>query len=336
MSPESNNASPDESVAVLQEKQRLQQAKTFDKWIEGVLKEQRASRRWKIGFRFGLLTLFAISLANTLYLIYLAVPLSDDPVDHLGIVKVEGPIAPNTEANADRVNDGLRRAMADENAKAVVISIDSPGGSPVQSQRIYDEMRHLEGQYPDKPLIALIGDIGASGAYYIASAATEIYSAPSSIVGSIGVISASFGWTELMDKVGVERRVFTAGENKAFMDPYRPLQPDQTEYWQTLLNTTHEQFIADVKAGRGDRLDVENPDLFSGLVWTGAQAKGLGLIDDTKTLEQLAREIVGEVELVDYTPRLGPFDRLAKKVGPFVSAMVGLDYSESPIRMTMP
>lgn len=157
-----------------------------------------------------------------------------------------------------------------------------------------------------------------------------------SIVGSIGVISASFGWTELMQKVGVERRVITAGENKSFMDPYQPLPPAQTEYWQTLLNTTHQQFISDVKAGRGDRLDTQNPELFSGLVWTGSQAKDLGLIDDTRTLEQLARDLIGEVKFVDYTPRLGPLDALAKKVGPFVSAIFGMEFSGAPIRMTMP
>jgi protease-4 len=326
-----------EDVSVLREKQRLQQLETLDTWIGGILTEERRSRRWKIFFRLVFAGFILFSMFNTFYFFYVAVPSqSESTSPHIGIVDVKGVIDIDQEANADRINEGLRQALEDKNTKAVVLNINSPGGSPVQSQRIYNEIRYLEGKYPDTPVIAWIGDIGASGAYYVASAAETVYAAPSSLVGSIGVINASFGLEGLIDKLGVERRVFTAGENKAFLDPYSDISDEQASFWRGVLSTTHSQFIRDVQAGRGDRLTKDNPDLFSGLVWTGEQAQALGLIDGVKTLEELSRELVGEVNLHDYTPHLSPLERLTKKMGPVVQAALGLSSdSLSPVRLEL-
>ena len=183
-------------------------------------------------------------------------------------------------ASADNVVSSLRAAFEDKKTKGVVLRINSPGGSPVQSGYIYDEIKRLRGLNPDVKVYAVISDLGASGAYYIASAADEIYADKASLVGSIGVTAATFGVVGAMDKVGVDRRVYTSGEHKAFLDPFQPQKPEETEFWQGVLETTHKQFIASVKSGRGDRLKVEqHPELFSGLIWSGEQALELGLVD---------------------------------------------------------
>ena len=195
-----------------------------------------------------------------------------------------------------------------------MLVINSPGGSPVQAGYIYDEVKRLRAEYPDKKVYAVIKDIGASGGYYIAAAADEIYADRASLVGSIGVTAASFGFVDLMEKMGVERRNFTAGEHKSFLDPFAPLQEDEKEFWETVLESTHKQFIQRVKEGRGERL-VEADKLFSGLIWNGEQARDLGLIDDLGSPAMVAREIIGEEKLQDYTLKPSPLDEFTRRFG---------------------
>jgi len=328
--PPGQSLSPDEAL-------RHQQWETFDKWMESTITERRRSRRWKVFFRLLFIAFLFASLANTVYFLHFAAAGKEELVErHLGIVDVKGVIDADEEATASRINEGLRRALEAEQIAAVVLRINSPGGSPVQSQRVYEEIRFLEEEHPDTPILAWVEDMGASGAYYIASAAQDIYAAPSSLVGSIGVISSGFGFRDAIDKLGVERRVFTAGENKAFMDPFTPVTEDQRDFWESVLSSTHEQFIADVKAGRGDRLKGGD-DIFSGLVWTGEQAKGLGLVDEVLTLEQLSRKLIGNVELRNYTPRLSTLERLTKGFGPMVQSLLGLEsHRNAAVRYEMP
>lgn len=314
---------------------RLAEVQMMDRWVGGVLAEQRRSRRWKIFFRLLFALIVIAGLCLSAYAMFLAQGDGGSASRrHLGVVEVNGPIDANGQANAERIIEGLQRAWRDPGADAVVLHVNSPGGSPVQSQRVYDEIRYLEAQ-GDKPILAVIEDIGASGAYYMASAADRIYASPASLVGSIGVISAGFGLEHAIDKIGVERRVFTAGDNKAFMDPFSQISPGQREFWQSVLDTTHRQFIDAVKAGRGDRLS-DDPELFSGLVWTGEQAKSLGLVDDIANLEQLSRARLGEVSLEDYTPSLDPWSLFSNKLTSAAAHWLGLDSAASPVRYQLP
>lgn len=319
-----------EDAETLRERQRLTQLEMMGRWIDGVLVEQRRSRRWKLFFRFLFSALLLAALAMAAYSLYSASQPSVPTSPHLGLVKVEGVMDSEAPASAERVIEGLNRAWESESAAAVVVQINSPGGSPVQSQRIHQEIMRLREQ-GDKPIIAVIEDLGASGAYYIASAADEIISAPSSLVGSIGVIFASFGLEEAMDRLGVERRIFMAGENKAFLDPFSSITSDQREAWQEVLDTTHQQFIDAVKAGRGDRL-TEDDELFSGLIWSGEQAVALGLVDELGSLDGLARELLEEPHMRDYTPRLDPFERLSRQFGRVALEWLGVPSSQSPVR----
>lgn len=209
--------------------------------------------------------------------------------------------------------------------KGVILRINSPGGSPVQSGYVYDEIRRLRSLHPDIKLYAVISDLGASGAYYIASAADQIYADKASLVGSIGVTAAGYGFVGTMEKLGVERRTYTSGEHKSFLDPFQPQKADETQFWQGVLDTTHRQFIASVKQGRGDRLkDKDHPELFSGLVWSGEQALPLGLIDGLGSASSVARDVIGEKELVDFTVEESPFDRFSKKLGASVAEKLAL------------
>ncbi|SDL71751.1 protease-4 [Modicisalibacter muralis] len=324
----------DEDADTLRERQRLAQLEMMDRWIGGVLTEQRRTRRWKLFFRFLFAALILASLALGAYGVFLASSVPLPTGKHLGVVKVEGVIDADSAASAERIIEGVRRAWEHPEARAVVLHINSPGGSPVQSQRIYDELRRLSA-LGDKPIYAVVEDIGASGAYYIAAGADAIYAAPASLVGSIGVIYAGFGLEQAIERLGVERRVFTAGENKAFLDPFSEIAPDQQDFWQQVLETTHRQFIDDVKAGRGDRL-VDDPRLFSGLIWTGEQALELGLIDGLKSLDQLARERLGEPRTRDYTPALDPFERFSRQFGRVAVEWLGLPRTVSPLRYELP
>lgn len=296
--------------------------KLIEKLVMSLQSEQRKSRRWGIFFK----ALTFIYLFALLFLLKGPMESGLDATtgEHTAVIEINGPIAADEEANADSIIAALRDAFDAKDAKAVVLRINSPGGSPVQAGYINDEIERLRGEHPDKKVYAVISDIGASGAYYIAVAADEIYADKASLVGSIGVVAGGFGFTELMDKVGVERRLYTAGKNKAFLDPFSPEKPGEVDFWNGVLEATHQQFIAQVREGRGDRLK-ESDDLFSGLVWNGEQALQLGLIDGLGSTSYVARDIVGAEEVVDYSHKPSPFSQLIDDLG--VSVGSGLAHA---------
>lgn len=274
--------------------------------------ELKRHRRWGIFFKiltfiylFALLAYFLVNTSGSREI--------GATGGHTAVIEVSGLIADGAQAGADNVVGGLRRAMEHSDTQAVILRINSPGGSPVQSAYIYNEINRLRDLHEDIPIYSVIVDSGASGAYYIAAATEEIYANGASIVGSIGVTAAGFGFQELLDKLGVERRQFTSGEHKAFLDPFADIDPEEQALFETLLNDVHQQFIADVKAGRGDRL-ADNDKLFSGLFWSGSQALELGLVDGLKSTSELAREL-GYPQLVDFTYRPSPLERFAKNLG---------------------
>ncbi|MDX1693880.1 MAG: S49 family peptidase [Ketobacteraceae bacterium] len=274
--------------------------------------EQKKSRRWSNIFKGGILIYMFVALFVFKFGFGGDIAPATEP--HTALVNVKGMIADGYDANADSIVSGLRKAFEAEHSKAVVLRINSPGGSPVQSGMVYREILRLRDENPEKKVYAVITDVGASGAYYIAAAADEIYADQASIVGSIGVISDGFGFVEAIDKLGIERRIYNSGENKAMLDPFSPEDKEQTEFFQSVLNTVHQQFIEAVKQGRGDRLkDTET--VFSGLMWSGEQALPLGLIDGLGSPGYVAREIIGEEKVVDYTPKVSPFQNFADRLG---------------------
>ncbi|MES2818433.1 MAG: S49 family peptidase [Pseudomonadota bacterium] len=291
----------------------------LEKTLLAGVQEQRRARRWGIFFK--LLTFIYLFGAIALFS-----PLLDfkgraaTSGSHTALIEVRGMIADQESASADHLVGSLRKAFEDPNTKGIILRINSPGGSPVQSGYVYDEIVRLRGEHKDIKVYAVITDLGASGAYYIASAADMIYADKSSLVGSIGVTAATFGFVGVMEKLGVDRRVYTSGEHKAFLDPFQPQKEEETRFWQSVLETTHRQFIDSVKRGRGERLKVaEHPELFSGLIWSGEQALPLGLIDGLGNTSYVAREVIGEKELVDFTVQETPFDRFAKRLGASVA-----------------
>ena len=288
------------------------------------VQEQRRARRWGIFFK--LLTFVYLFVALALFSPALDFQkAAARSATHTALIEVRGMIADQESASADNIVSSLRAAFEDPKTKGIILRINSPGGSPVQSGYIYDEIRRLRAEHTAIKVYAVIVDLGASGAYYIASAADEIYADKSSLVGSIGVTAASFGFVDTMQKLGVERRVYTSGEHKAFLDPFQPQKADETQFWQSVLNTTHRQFIDSVKQGRGARLKVEgHPELFSGLIWSGEQALELGLIDKLGNSSYVAREVIGAKDIVDYTQQDTPFDRFAKKLGASVAEHVAI------------
>lgn len=296
----------------------------LEKTLLAGVQEQRRARRWGIFFK--LLTF--VYLFGALLMFSPLFHMGDGKAasgSHTAVINVRGMIADEEPASADNIVGALRSAFEDSNTKGVVLRINSPGGSPVQSGYIYDEIRRLRGEYPDIKVYAVITDLGASGAYYIASAADEIYANKSSLVGSIGVTAATFGFVETMDKLGVERRVYTSGEHKAFLDPFQPEKPEETKFWREVLATTHRQFIESVKQGRGDRLQVAgHPELFSGLIWSGEQALELGLVDGLGNTGSVARDVIGEEQLVDFTVKDSALDRFTKKLGASIGSKLGL------------
>jgi protease-4 len=283
---------------------------TIEKLLLETVREQRATRRWKIFFRLSWLALLALVVWWWFQQAELA---GSVRAPHTALVEVKGEIASGAEASADNVISSVRTAFEDEGAQAVVLLIDSPGGSPVQAGIINDEITRLKAVH-QKKVYAVVEETCASAAYYIAAAADEIYVDKASLVGSIGVLMDGFGFTGLMEKVGVERRLMVAGENKAMLDPFSPQDEAQRAYIQSMLGEIHAQFIAVVKKGRGDRLK-ETPDTFSGLVWSGQQAVQQGLADGLGSLDYVAREIVKAEDIVDYTQRENVGLRLARELG---------------------
>jgi len=284
------------------------------------LKEQRTARRWGIFFKL----LMFVYLGLLLYLYSPELQLEPGAESkHTAMVELKGIIAPGKEASADNIIEGLRDAFEAENSAGVILRINSPGGSPVQSGYINDEIKRLRKKYPDKHLYAVLSDICASGAYYVASAADEIYADKASIVGSIGVRMDSFGFVDAINKLGIERRLITAGEHKGFLDPFQPVKPQDVEQVKGMLDDIHQQFIDVVKAGRGDKLKTDTPDLFSGYVWTGEQSIDIGLVDKLGSSDYVAREIIGAETVVDYTPEEDWYERVSKKLGASIGEGIG-------------
>jgi len=275
------------------------------------LAEQRRTRRWNLAFKFALLAYLVVLLV-----VYLPGGWfeSDDDEPHTALVNVRGVISDASDASADRIVSGLKAAFEDEDTKGVILRINSPGGSPVQASYINDEIIRLREEFPDIPLYAVISDIGASGGYYVAASADKIYANESSVVGSIGVLMNGFGFVDAMHKLGVERRLLTAGEQKGFLDPFSPLKPAEVEHLESMLNQIHQQFIDAVKKGRGDRLS-SNEELFSGLMWTGERSVELGLVDEIGSSAYVAREVIGAEHIVDFTPSRSYLEKIAKQFG---------------------
>jgi protease-4 len=304
--------------------------KLIEKLVMSLQSEQRKSRRWGIFFKLLTFTyLFAL-----FFMIQFPISSSFEGAEgkHTALVEVNGTIASDELASADNIVGSLRRAFEEENSVAVIMRINSPGGSPVQSGYVYDEMLRLKGEYPDKKLYAVISDVGASGAYYIAAAADEIYADKASLVGSIGVVAGGFGFTGAMEKLGIDRRLYTAGENKAFLDPFSPEKEQDVEFWEDVLETTHRQFIESVREGRGDRL-ADDEQLFSGLVWSGEQALELGLIDGLGSTSHVARQVIGQEDLVDYSYHRSPFQNIVDQFGVSVGSGIADYLMESRLQL---
>jgi len=288
---------------------------TIEKLAFAALKEQRRARLWGIFFKL-------LTFAYVTFLLVVALDWkgkSEAASDnHTALVEVNGVIGPGTDASAEKVVNALNAAFKDKGTRGVVVRINSPGGSPVQAQAIYDEMRRLRKKYPSVPLYAVVEDVCASGGYFVAVGADRIYVSKSSIVGSIGVRMDSFGFTGLMEKLGVERRLLTAGDNKGLLDPFLPVDEKQRAHVVAMIGEIHGQFISVVREGRGKRL-VESPDTFSGLIWTGAKSVELGLADAVGTLDFVAREVIKAEDIVDYTQKENVAEKLARRFGASVA-----------------
>jgi protease-4 len=281
------------------------------KLATAALKEQRRARLWGIFFKlltFAYVTLFLIMAVD-----WKSADMSGGK-KYTAMVEVNGLIAPGTDASAEKITSALQAAFKDKSTQGVVVRCNSPGGSPVQAQTIYDEMKRLRKKYPEIPLYTVVEDVCASGGYFVAVGADQIYVGPSSIVGSIGVLMNGFGFTGLMDKLGVERRLVTAGENKGMLDPFSPLEEKDKQHIQALMKDIHQQFIGVVKEGRGKRLK-EAPEIFSGLIWTGQRSVDLGLADGFGSLEYVAREVIKAEEIRDFTITEGIGEKLARRFG---------------------
>ncbi len=272
--------------------------------------EQKKTRRWGVFFKsLGFIYFFLV-------LWLFASPLSSGASKselHTALIDVNGVIMANEGANADAILSAVKSAFLEKNAKGIILRVNSPGGSPVESGIIYDEIKRYRSLYPNKKVYAVITETGASGAYYIAIATDGIYANPASIVGSIGVVAPGFGFSGLIDKLGVERRVFSSGENKAMLDPFSPLKNEEAKYFEGLLTVVHRQFIDRVKESRGERL--KSQDVFSGLFWTGEQALQLGIIDGLGSPNYVAREIIGAEKIIDYSESDDPLALFTRKMG---------------------
>ncbi|CAG9163783.1 S49 family peptidase [Cupriavidus pampae] len=284
----------------------------LERVLMATLREQRAARRWRIFFRFlglGILALILFAVFD-----FKGDGALSTSGRHTAMVTLEGEIAAGTPASAESINASLQAAFADSTAAGVILKINSPGGSPVQAGIINDEIHRLRTLYPSKPFYVVVEEICASGGYYVAAAADKIYVDKASIVGSIGVLMDGFGFTGLMEKLGVERRLYTAGSNKGMLDPFSPQVPRQKAYAETMLKEIHQQFINVVKEGRGDRLK-DDPELFSGLFWSGERAVELGLADGVGSADYVARDLFKAEDIVDYTVKENIAERVAKRFG---------------------
>jgi protease-4 len=312
MTDNTRNDTPTETRPAAAPTVREWERETLEKLVFATVKEQRAARRWSIFFK-----LMFLGLAFFAIWAYFDFNFGGSDMEvgrHTALIEIDGTIESDGSGSANTVIPSLNKAYSDAGAAAIVLHINSPGGSPVQAGMIVDEILRLKKGYPNKPLYVVVDEICASGGYYIAAAADKIYVNKASIVGSVGVLMDGFGFTGLMDKLGVERRLMTAGENKGFLDPFSPQSDKHKAHAQEMLNEIHQQFIEVVRAGRGKRLK-ETPETFSGLYWTGAKAVEMGLADGYGTVDSVARDIVKAEDIVDYTAHEGLPERVLKKFG---------------------
>lgn len=304
--PGNNNGSPDKKPGW--------ERNLVERLAFATLTEQKRARRWKIFFRL----VFLLVLAGFLFLP--STPWQDKGLtsipgrSHTAIVEITGIIFEGSQASADTIISGLQAAVNDSGTKGIILKINSPGGSPVQAAYVYDEIRKIKKSHPDLPIHAVVSDVCASGGYYIAAAADNIYVNQSSIIGSIGVIMNGFGFVDTMAKLGIERRLMTAGTHKGMLDPFSPVVKSEKEHIQNLLNGIHQNFIKAVREGRGSRLK-ESPEVFSGLVWTGAESIKFGIADGFGTTRSVAKELIGEGNIVDFTQRESIFNQFSRGVG---------------------
>ncbi len=303
----------------------------LEKLALAAVTEQRRARRWNVFFKtLMFLYLFTVG-AMAFYPSFSSRFGDSNDKEHTAIIDILGVIAETEAANANSIIEGLRSALKDKKTKGVILNINSPGGSPVQSAYVYSEIRRLKTKHPNIPIYAVVSDICASGGYYIASAADKIYVNPSSMIGSIGVIMNGFGFVNLMEKIGVDRRLIISGEHKALMDPFSPVNAEETVHMEELLKEVHQQFITAVKTGRGNRL-VETEGMFSGLVWTGEKGVKLGLADDFGNVDNVARDIIGAKKKVNFTPEERLLDKLAGKLGATFGHALGSAINSLSIR----
>jgi len=293
----------------------------IEKLALAAVTEQTRARRWGVFFKSLVFIYLFVMFGMAIYP-KIKQDLGVDSKYHTAVIDVVGIIAEDKDANAASIIESLRDAVKDKNTKGIILHSNSPGGSPVQSAYVYEEIRNIKKEHPDLPVYAVVSDICASGCYYIASASDKIFVNQSSLIGSIGVLMEGFGYVDGMQKLGVERRLLTAGAHKAMLDPFSPPKEDETRYMQGLLDQVHQQFIGAVKAGRGDRLK-ETPDMFSGLVWTGEAGVKLGVADGFGNDDHVARDIIGAEKLVDFTQQGSLIDKMAGKLGASFGQAIG-------------
>jgi protease-4 len=304
------------------EQEHLWERRVITKLAQASLKEQKRARRWSIFFKF---LIFA-------YITFVLLLFVDTDIDkakiakkHTALVELQGIIADGETASADNIVTALKSAFEDEKTEGVILRINSPGGTPVQAGYIYDEIVRLREKYPETPLYAVVSDMAASGGYYVAAAADEIYASNSSIVGSIGVRMDSFGVVDAMEKLGIESRTLTAGEHKALLDPFSPVDEEAQQHLQSMIDEIHQQFIGAVKKGRGDRLkEIDN--IYTGLIWTGKEALEFGLVDKIGSASFVAREVIGAEEIVEYSVEEDVLERLADRLGAATAKILTREY----------
>jgi len=303
----------------------------LEKLARASLDEARKARRWSVFFKL----FFAIYLV-VLLLLFMAGNVGEKSLagKYTALIELNGEIAADSTASADSVITGLRAAFEDKAAAGVILRANSPGGSPVQAAYIYDEILRLREKYPNKPCFAVVTDVCASGCYYAVAATDRIYASPGSLVGSIGVLMDGFGFVEGMKKLGIERRLLTAGKHKGMLDPFSPLDAKSRQHAQKMLNDIHQQFIDAVKQGRGETLKPDR-EIFSGLFWTGTRAKELGLVDEFGSAGSVAREVIGAEEIVDFTVHENLLNRLAERFGAAFGRTVATELRLEGIRTTI-
>ena len=293
----------------------------IEKLALAAVTEQTRARRWSVFFK-SLMFAYLIAIFGVAMYPTIKQDIGGDSKDHTAVIDVVGVIAEDKDSNAADIIESLRDAVKDKHTKGIILHSNSPGGSPVQSAYVYEEIRNIKKEHPDLPVYAVVSDICASGCYYIASASDKIFVNQSSLIGSIGVLMDGFGFVDVMQKLGVERRLLTAGAHKAMLDPFSPPKEDETKYMQGLLDQVHQQFIGAVKAGRGDRLK-ETPDMFSGLVWTGEAGVKLGVADGFGNDNHVAKDIIGAEKIVDFTQQGRLIDKIAGKLGASFGQAIG-------------